>query len=915
MKISKFLFSTLVAAAAMTSTAFAEGTTLYVDASYTEETEGFGETKFKNYSSALNAATDGDKIIVSGEHTYSSVYIGKTDSEIDVEVVFDGASSVNVWSENFRIDSGSLANVVGGSTIKFPTAPVRGILNIGSEAGSVGTANGKGINIYGEEGAETAAVNVYAGSKLVVDSTTTEAYVGHGSNTNRKGELNVYGGTVEFKNLKTNKETGLVNVRGGVFKVANALTNNGTFTVSGNSTLNIATLSGNKVQIISDTTLSDSTVGGAISVGFDNENEVATTLSLAGTTNVSTLYVGKEGRDKEYKLSVSGEDAKISLGNLYNRAGSMVEISDNANVEIGYWQSKGSVLIDNATVVHTGVNMYVYDNDTTAGATIALKNGATLTSKGSYAIYLGNSENGPAKGNAKITLESGSALNAVNLTLHETGTVEELSGVAAETGVTSIDSTINIEKNLTVGKGASLSLTDSTLTAGTVINNGNINIENGTLSVKSFSGSGRVVANGEFSFSFDSIEDTRLFVGRHYDENGNKVMHDAPEQRSTVNLYSVSGNGITVVSNIFNFNNTDLTLHDDLTVKIPTSGGNNYLFMSNTEINLNGKAMSVGGSFIMTGVNLVGSGTLTIDGNEGYRNATSCTQEISSSIGKESTLIVKNGPFGFYSDMTIDGAFYGENLSHSINIGVNDQGWDADMKPTGKPWIENVKVAVSGTLDVSGSVLVHGSEVSKYDETIQVGPSSLDVVDGGDVKISGQLKNDGILNIGEGSVLTANVITGTGDVVLAGTINVGESLTTGNLTIVAGATLNIGPMVALFSMNTEENSLSFDTLTIVDEEGTLINDNGDLDLSSILSDESSGKSALLSAIKSKASESESESPVVKVQDKNGSVFDVEFTVGENGEISATVVPEPSAFGLLAGLGAIALAVSRRRRSR
>ena len=149
----------------------------------------------------------------------------------------------------------------------------------------------------------------------------------------------------------------------------------------------------------------------------------------------------------------------------------------------------------------------------------------------------------------------------------------------------------------------------------------------------------------------------------------------------------------------------------------------------------------------------------------------------------------------------------------------------------------------------------------------------------------------------------------------AGTINVGESLTTGNLTIVAGATLNIGPMVALFSMNTEENSLSFDTLTIVDEEGTLINDNGDLDLSSILSDESSGKSALLSAIKSKASESESESPVVKVQDKNGSVFDVEFTVGKNGEISATVVPEPSAFGLLAGLGAIALAVSRRRRSR
>ena len=522
--------------------------TIYVNSVWTDEAafnadltkpDGltWGVDAFASYSAALEAAVDGDEIFVDGASLApGELNVGKVDSDIDVTVNFINGVKVNVWNTNFRVDSGSTANVIGGSEVSYPSAPIRGTLNIGNAEGETGVVTGQNFNVYGEEGAETAQINVYAGSELIADPdvTANKSYVGHESNAERKGELNIIGGKVAASKTLEVNSTGKIVVEDGEL-AANTLNNKGTVNVSGDSFLNLANMTGNAVQIVADTTLTDSTVKGIVHVGFSQENEADTTLNLAGNTSIGTLYVGLEGRTNQYAAKIAGEDTEVTLDNLYNRTDSVVEVSGKATANIGYWQSKGSVLIDDATVNHTGWNMYVYNNDSADAAEIKLVNGAELNSDTTYAIYLGNSEGGPAKGNARLILESGSTLNTKNLILHAEGTVEEVADAKASTSVSVTDSTVNITGTLTnngdfsvagestlnianvVGNDivASGVLKDSVLNmekfdweTGNVMVDGELEVQNGTFSNVQFRAdegekvtvSGKVVAAGATQF-------------------------------------------------------------------------------------------------------------------------------------------------------------------------------------------------------------------------------------------------------------------------------------------------------------------------------------------------------------------------------------------------------------------------------
>ena len=839
--MNKFVLSTLVAAAAMTSTAWAEGTITLIS--------GEASTVFSSFSDALSNAKDGDKIIVTGEYNPTNLYVGEIDSDIDVTVVFEDAK-VKMWGENFRVDSGSTADVVGGSTITYPTAPVRGTLNIGNEEGQTGVVTGAYFNIYGEEGVATASINVYAGSQLIATPETAVApsYVGHGSNANRKGELNIYGGAVltDVFNINT---PGTVNISGGSFE-ANSLTNKGTFNVSGNSKLNIRTLSGNAVQVVGDTTLTDSTIGGTISVGYEKENESDTTLTLVGETDIGALYVGKEGRENNYKLVVSGNDAVADVHNLYNRTGSEVTVSGGATLNIDdYWQSKGTVTADDATINVSSVNMYVYNNDSTDAATISLKNGATLTSTGAYAIYLGNSEGGPAKGNASISLEGGSELDTYNLTLHATGTVEEVAGAEAKTSLSSTDSIVIVRNALTVGNGATVSLNNSTLTAGTLTNNGTIAVSGNSAINAKISGEGLLqITDGTLTLD-KGVETKTFIVGK--------------SGYLTTEVDAGTGATVTVTGENKITGTADTATWVGLADNTDWSAGNKGKFVLN-----------------ITGKDTNWDGGSTHIANAGQLNITD------GAYAELTYTKVRGG-------LTVDASTV--DIKSQMNVYGEENYADGDPSDKSDVLLSNAdfKVLNGSSVAVSGSLTVGKDSNANRVGTVTVDGSELSV--GGTITVYA----GSAIKVGEGSTLTASVIAGKGDIVLAGTINVATSLSAGNLTIHAGATLNIGSSEGVALM-AEVSAIEFDTLTII---ATDVKVGEDLDLSSIIT--GTGSDEVWSAL--------GDGTEFTVVDSETKISYTGVYNSANGG-SVSIVPEPSAFGLLAGLSAIALAVSRRRRN-
>jgi len=631
--------------------------------------------------------------------------------------------------------------------------------------------------------------------------------------------------------------------------------------------------------------------------------------------NISgSVGVGSVAGDINKSVDLSGSGT-IDLGEKnfiigYKTNDAVVTITEDSDISFTNGNGQG-VIVSGARENDRFNGTFIIDNARVSMDYLLNRNITTIKGDGSGIISEKANlslTKGVIIGNRKAET-GGAGLGLFTLTDNAYVKISDNTGHATEIGYENGDGHLVVEKNSTFDNGAGRAFVvyvgDVSVTTGSALIAHSVELKSdtallvsdSTLTAKSVFGSGRFVGNGAVNLNADRISQ-QIFIGGTYDEANNRVYSDV---RSTVTLGDVSGNGITISDKEFRVNNADIVLNANVTAEL---GNGTFLYLRKSTLDLNGHDLVINsGKFLSTGLDIVGKGTITIDN----ANDQPCWQTFASSIGTGVTL-KGTKQFCIYEDLTVYGKLQNEGKAGNgtTHIGFNDDFWTdgAILKISGK----DASVSQTG----GAGVIIHGADVAHGIES-----SGVVVEDGGTVDwaSAGTVTNNGFIEVGAESSLTANVITGTGDVVLAGTINVGESLTTGNLTIVAGATLNIGPMVALFSVNTEENSLSFDTLTIVDEEGTLINDNGDLDLSSILSDESTGTSALLSAIKSKASESEGESPVVKVQDKNGSVFDVEFTVGENGEISATVVPEPSAFGLLAGLGAIALAVSRRRRSR
>ena len=280
---------------------------------------------------------------------------------------------------------------------------------------------------------------------------------------------------------------------------------------------------------------------------------------------------------------------------------------------------------------------------------------------------------------------------------------------------------------------------------------------------------------------------------------------------------------------------------------------------------------------------------------------------------------------GAYAELTytkVRGGLTVDASSVDINSQMNVYGEEnyADGDPSDKSDVllsnadfkvlNGSTVAVSGSLTIGknnnanrvGTVTVDRSELS-VGGTITVYAGSAIKVGEGSALTAGTITNNGTVEVGEGSMLTASVITGTGDIVLAGTLDV-DSLTADELTIVVGDASTTPALMLLVAEAENESSISFNKLTVVADDVV-----AGLDLSTIL--ESKVGIGMAEAIENAVAEDSSD---FILQNSEGLKYEVATDEDGNVKVGA-LTPEPSAFGLLAGLGAIALAVSRRRRSR
>ena len=390
------------------------------------------------------------------------------------------------------------------------------------------------------------------------------------------------------------------------------LTNNGTFTVSGASTLNIGKLTGNTLQVVADTTLTDSVIGGNVSVGFNAENAADTTLTLAGDTSIGTLYVGKENRTNDYKFVIAGEETTVKLGSLYSRTGSTTTISNGATLDISdYWQSKGMVTVDASTINHSGYNFYVYNNDSTDTAAIALMNGAVLNHINAYSLTLGSTNetvSGVAKGNASVTLEGGSTLNVNRLYLNATGTVEEVAGAEAKTSLTAVDSTVTARGEVGIGAGATVSLGNSAFTANTLISSGAIVMD----SLSTITCAGAFTSTGTITARVDAAQ-----------------------------------SGVSFVQKLINA--STLTVNDSLTVEGGREGAQlvatgNALWLDNSDK-----------STILINSEYAGEVGSAIAGRDGYFFGFNALTEYSTSIGADSAVEFTGGSYSFADGFSFTG--------------------------------------------------------------------------------------------------------------------------------------------------------------------------------------------------------------------------------------------------------------------
>jgi len=205
---------------------------------------------------------------------YGTVELNDTFASIYSQLRLRGADS-SFTADNSLIEIGKK---VDGTWMENPSANGVGWINAD---GTMTLTNKTIMRVNGATGRDGYGMTINAGGEFNVESGSTAEF---SAGVKNDGTINVENGTLIVGNSWTAP---------GTQPPATALVNNGAFNVSGESTLDIADLTGNTITALDGATLKDSTIASAGSVELViGEAGVASTVTFEGDNKVAKIAAG-----------------------------------------------------------------------------------------------------------------------------------------------------------------------------------------------------------------------------------------------------------------------------------------------------------------------------------------------------------------------------------------------------------------------------------------------------------------------------------------------------------------------------------------------------------------------------------------------------------------------------------------------
>ena len=757
-------------------------------------------------NNTLGTITGTGSIATSGNATISNSNISNGSINVSGNGNLDFNGGTLGENTQVTVDNGSSFTNSGNVTLNNNDT-----LN-GSFKQSTGTLNLAGVTTNGNLSLDDGDVNITGDQTLTgsdnidsnVDLTVDATLTNKGGTINldsqdsisNNGSISQTSGTINANKFATAADGGSLKVNGGSLKIStDGLTlnntgdtisaavdaeidgkltiNNGSITLNTGDELNNSTITQNggslTISEIStgsatlNSTSGNLTLNGATLEGNDIiASAVSTTIDVNGVTISNTSADGIIlNNGDEINGTVSQQGGNLSLAS--------VTTNGKLNSTGGKLNITGDQILTSGDTIGSGANLTVGATLTNNGGTINLNNNDSISNSGSI-----SQTSGVINANNFSTTESGGGLQASGGSLQASGGSLNISlgGLTLNNAKDNIEdgATVNMNGNLTINNGSvSLDSSDN-------LNSGTIKQTNGSLSLDGVS-TGDVNLNS----TGGNLNLTNITLN-----NSNDSISSAVD--AEINGKLTINNGLITLNTGDELNNSTITQNGGSLTISEISTGNSTLDANSGNLTLNGATLTGNDT-------IAGTVSTTIDVNGVNIQGTGAAGVTLTNQDRINGQINQTGGVLNLNNATMDGHLYSE--SGNLNIENSQTLVQGDYINT------NTIVTLDGNLNVNGADVTINDKDNLNSGSMNLTNGNLNLnnittenvninAKGGTLQLSGVTLDNQKDNIGFGSNVTFN-----GDVnITKGNVEIdsADTLTTGTITLnqADGATATLG---------------------------------------------------------------------------------------------------------------------------